>query len=707
LRERWERIQQFDDNFCTREESADEIQRKMSAMPENMAGNVLISQTELKIEEFHDRGGLGDVYRAHDMESTREVAVKLLRVDRQNTSNLDDFRREAQIIGGLLHPGIVSIYGTGETIDGRPFYTMPFLDRGNLRAAVTRYHRNHPAQVESSEKDFRDLVYRLVGVCKTVAYAHSRGIVHRDLKAENVLLGKYGETLVIDWGCATRVERAERFKVDGERTLQLNEVGDSSSSAGLTLRYASPEQLKGNQPVGPESDIYSLGSILYLLLTGQSPLEHEADEQIRRRVLSGAIEPPESVKPKVPHRLSAICSKAMSVMPENRYETAMDMAEDLERYLSDETVSVCKDSLGIRLARRVRRNRTASLFLLATLLVASAVLSLAFAGQSYFASLAKETASERLELAATMAGDLGGFEIDRRLQLLEKEAMNFDLIAAMQALQDDAPDSELWELRVKNLVHQFRGEVESSGVKLESMFLTNATGTQIARAPVSQSIGKNFAFRHYFHGLKQDLDPASPESQENPPPASALPIVSNAYVSTNTDSTGQYPIKTAFTVAVMGKDSKGNPQVLGRLGMSMKINDLAIFDRLKSLSVDAVLIETRDYDWGSGQATGLVLDRIDNSEESVGIPTSPLASGSKQTMKDVKDAMPRLATESVTEVVTSSRQSRGAFVIPSFFDPQINSKPQEAACARIQFPYRSNAETGWTVIFIDAAEEPE
>ena len=676
----------------------------MSAMPEHMAGQMLVSQTELRIEDFHDRGGLGDVYRALDTESNREVAVKLLRIDRQSPSNQEDFKRESQIIGGLLHPGIVSIYSTGETIDGRPFYTMPFIDRGNLRSAITRYHSKHPTRVVGSEKDFRDLLYRLVSVCKTVAYAHSRGIVHRDLKAENVLLGKYGETLVIDWGCATRVERADRFKVFGERTLQLREVGDSSSSGGLTLRYASPEQLRGNGPVGPESDIYSLGAVLYLLLTGESPLEHLPDDQVRRRVLSGSIDPPKAVKPKVPDRLAAVCAKAMSAETGDRYETALDLADDLERYLSDEPVSVCRDYLGMRLARIVRRNRTASLILLCTLLVASLVLSLAFAGQSYFASLAKTSASERLKLAATLAGNLGGFEIDRRISLLEKEASNHELVDAMLAIQSDPGNTALRD-RIQNLIYQFHFEIESSGVTLESMFITDDKGTQIARAPVSNSIGKNFAYRHYFHGLKQDFDPDSADFLDNPPSVSAVPIVSNAYVSTNKDSDGNYPIKTAFTVPVVQNDADGNSQVLGRLGMSMKINDLEVFEGLASLEVDAVLIETRDYDWGTGQATGLILDRISNAAKDVAVATSPEAAGSEQPLDEVKDAMPRLAADSVLRILDEANRVDEAFLIRSFSDPQISQQTKEAACARIALPYRANLKSGWTVIFIDSAEE--
>ncbi len=703
LKERWERLSRFDDRFGTRRESTAEVASKLSAMPEHFAGQRLVTQAELHVEQFHDRGGLGDVYRATEGELQREVAVKILRSDRQLPANLDDFKRESQIIGGLAHPGIVSIHGVGETMDGRPFYSMPFVDRGNLRAAVSGYHRKHRERVVENDKEFRDLVYRLVSVCNTIAYAHSRGIVHRDLKTENILLGKYGETFVIDWGCATRVDRDDRFKMQGEQTLQLRGVDDSNATGGLTLRYASPEQLHGRKSVGPESDIYSLGAMLYLLLSGESPLEQVPDEQVRRMVMSGGVPTCDAVKAGVPRRLNAICRKAMSVEPADRYATALDMAEDLERYLSDETVSVCKDSWGLRMTRVVRRNRTASMVLLGTLLAASLLLALAFAGQSVFARRAEASAQQRLRMAATLASNIGGLEIDRRISLLEREAANPMLVESLVAIEAEAANRDLWD-RPQNLLYEFRDELAAAGVQLESMFLTDARGVQIARAPKSSSIGKSFAFRHYFHGLKQDLDPSSPEYLRNPPSPATGPVVSNAYVSSNTDRNGKHPIKTSFTVPVrLVVDRQGSQRVLGRLGMSLKINDLAVFKRLEELTVDALLIETRDYDWGTGQATGLILDRIHSDNRGFAVPENADLGTDDAAENEVKDSMPRLATSTIDALLGTMRESGEASLIPDFYDPRISLRARDAACAPLAIPYREDLQTGWTVLFIESA----
>jgi eukaryotic-like serine/threonine-protein kinase len=715
LKERWQRLLRFEQQFGvdnsanlansdsepTRRESTGEIQKKLSMMSESRQGERFVLQSEIHLDQFHDRGGLGDVYRGHESELEREVAIKLLRADRQGQAHRDDFRRESHIIGRMNHPGIVSILGAGETIDGRPFYTMPFLDGGNLRSRTTAYHVEHPTRLDADAKEFRDLIYRLASVCKTVAYAHSRSIVHRDLKAENILLGKYGETLVIDWGCAVKVERDPRFNVFWERTIQL--PGTASNSAnGLTLRYASPEQLHGGQPIGPESDIYSLGAILYLILSGQSPLQNTPDDKIRKRVLDGDIPTVEGLKSGVPKSLAAVCRKAMAVRPAERYLHALEMAEDLERYLSDEPVSVLPDTASSRISRIVRRNRTASIALFGVLVIASSLLAIAFAGQSMFARQATASAQQRLSLAANLAASVGGFEINRRFALLEREAEQPNLVAAMQAIAAQPNDRSLWE-KPQAILWEFRDELMRADIKHESVFLMDARGVQVARAMKSDSIGKNFAYRQYFHGQRQDLDPDSAEYQTAPPEPSSGPIISTAYVSTSEDQqTGEHPIKTAFAVAIMGEDADGRRRVLGRLGMSLKINDLSIFDPLEDLSLGAVLIETRNYQWGSGTARGLVLDQFNTQQSSRA--TAPISAVADDVPSEaaVKDAMPRLSNESLESFVRNPGGQ--AQLLPGFYDPQVSRYRRDAAYARLRIPYRNDLTTGWTVLFIESGQ---
>lgn len=709
LRRRWAALSHFDDHFRTRAESAEEVERKLSVQPGQAVGARLVMQTELHLNEFHDCGGLGEVYEATDQSLTRRLAVKLLRGDRRLPANLEDFKREAHIIGLLNHPGIVSIVGSGETIDGRPFYAMPFVDRGNLWSSAAAYHTRHPQRINDADKEFRDLIYRLANVCKTIAYAHSRSIVHRDLKPENIMLGKYGETLVIDWGCATRVMRDARFKMPGEQTLQLKGINDSTSSGGMTLRYASPEQLHGGKTVGPESDIYSLGAILYRLLTGKSPYENIPNDQVRAHSMAGKLEPAESVKGGIPRTLAAICRKAMAVNPSDRYETALAMAEDLERYLSDASVSVCRASLGTRMARFVRRNRTASALVLGILLISTAALLVALAGQSVFALKAKTSARERLRLAATMAANIGGFEIDRRITLLEHEAQSPQLISLMETIAAEPDNRALWE-QTQILLYEFEDLLAQSGVEVESMFLNDIRGTQIARVAKTDSIGENFAYRNYFHGLPEDLDPQSPEYLAQPPGPAAGVVVSNAYVSTNQDKDGQFPIKTAFSVPVVSVSTAQGKRVVGRLGMSVRVNDLGIFQGLANLSADACLVEMREYDWGTGTARGLILDRKSERAPTFSVPARANGAGvphqSPVGEDQVKDSMPRLSPNAIEPVLAVTESRSDANLIPGFEDAHASLPSQEAACAAVRLPYREGIQTGWAVIFYEIAEAP-
>ncbi len=709
LRKRWAALSHRDDRFHTQPESPEEIEQKLAAMPGQAVGSRLVMQTELHLQDFHDCGGLGEVYEATDQGLSRRLAVKLLRHDRKLPANLEDFRREAQIIGLLNHPGIVSIVGWGETFEGRPFYAMPFVDRGNLLSSAAAYHAKNPTRIDDGDKEFRDLIYRLASVCKTIAYAHSRSIVHRDLKPENVMLGKYGETLVIDWGCATRVNRDARFKMPGEQTLQLKGINDSTSSGGMTLRYASPEQLHGGKSVGPESDIYSLGAILYRLLSGKSPYENIPNDQVRGLSMAGKFDPPETLKAGIPKPLAAICRKAMSVAPEDRYLTAMAMADDLERYLSDVSVSVCRTSVGTKMARIVRRNRTASAMLLGMLLLGTGLLTIALAGQSVFALKAKTSARERLRLAATMAANIGGFEIDRRINLLEHEAQSPQLVSLMTSIADAPDDRSLWG-NSQNLMYEFEDLLTQSGVEVESMFLNNARGTQVARVPKSESIGEDFAYRNYFHGLAEDLDPTSDDYAAHPPgPAPGL-VISNAYVSTNRDKQGQYPIKTAFSVAVVATDAVGAKRVVGRLGMSVRVNDLGIFQGLSNLSADACLVEMRDYGWGSETARGLILDRKSSDDQTFSVPGQTSSDGSNTSRHatsedEVQDSMPRLSPRSIEHVLSVVESRSEANLITGFLDSQINQTRQEAACAAVRLPYRDGIQTGWAVLFYEAVDD--
>jgi serine/threonine protein kinase len=174
------------------------------------------------------------------------------------------FVLEAEITGGLEHPGIVPVYGLGSYADGRPFYAMRFIKGDSLKDTIERFHASGRTERDPGARTvaFRELLGRFIDVCNAIAYAHSRGVLHRDLKPGNIMLGKYGETLVVDWGLAKRVDRAAAAEEQPLRPSATSASTETVAGAALgTPQVMSPEQAAGRLDLlGPASDVYSLGN---------------------------------------------------------------------------------------------------------------------------------------------------------------------------------------------------------------------------------------------------------------------------------------------------------------------------------------------------------------------------------------------------------------------------------------------------------------
>jgi eukaryotic-like serine/threonine-protein kinase len=160
----------------------------------------------------HAKGGLGEVCVAYDSEVNREVALKVIQAKfADDPDSQARFLLEAEVAGGLEHPGIVPVYGLGKYQDGRPFYAMRFIRGERLQQAIERFHRSSDTEEDPRERaiEFRKLLRRFIDVCNAIDYAHSRGVLNRDIKPNNIMLGGHGETLVVDWGLAKWTGRAE------------------------------------------------------------------------------------------------------------------------------------------------------------------------------------------------------------------------------------------------------------------------------------------------------------------------------------------------------------------------------------------------------------------------------------------------------------------------------------------------------------------
>ncbi len=323
----------------------------------------------------HARGGLGAVFVALDEELHREVALKqILDKHAGDPVSRARFLLEAEITGSLEHPGIVPVYGMGTYANGRPFYAMRFIKGDSLKEAIDRFHGEagrvsagrHSAESRGADATplaFRRLLRRFHDVCNAIDYAHSRGVLHRDIKPGNVIVGAYGETLVVDWGLAKATGQTDPGEASGEQPLAPSSASGSAETlpgrALGTPSYMSPEQAEGDlEHLGPRSDVYSLGATLYYLLTGRPPFEGELGA-VLSAVKRGEFTQPRQVDATVDQALEAICLKAMALRPAERYASPKALADDLERWMADEPVSAWREPLSRRGRRWAKRHRTA------------------------------------------------------------------------------------------------------------------------------------------------------------------------------------------------------------------------------------------------------------------------------------------------------------------------------------------------------------
>ena len=423
--------------------SADRADDDSNATRVQLSGRSAAAGPRFRVLRFHARGGLGQVSVARDEELHRDVALKEIQ-DRyaDDPGSRSRFLVEAEITGNLEHPGIIPVYGLGHYDDGRPFYAMRFIKGDSLKDAIAQYH----AGSERGEPilALQKLLRRFLDVCYAMAYAHSRGVLHRDLKPQNILLGPYGETLVVDWGLAKPIGRAEGSAATAEGTWRPESGGGAyATRAGEYLgtpAYMSPEQAAGDLGrLGQASDVYGLGATLYCLLTGRAPFEDRDVDLVLEKVGRGEFAPPRAVIRATDPALEAICLRAMALRPEDRYGSPRALADDLERWLAGEPVSAWREPWTLRARRWAAKHRP--LVASATTAMVLALVATAWGWSRAQIEEARENARGASLVQAILAANIE--EVSSLVDQLEIYRRWADpaLAQVLESKPDDSPES--------------------------------------------------------------------------------------------------------------------------------------------------------------------------------------------------------------------------------------------------------------------------
>jgi tRNA A-37 threonylcarbamoyl transferase component Bud32 len=262
------------------------------------------------LTRLHARGGIGQVWLAHDEGIGRDVALKELRPDHGDSpAATARFLEEAKVTGQLEHPGIVPVYELVQPRKGQPCYAMRFVGARTLADAIKDYHRKRLAG-GVGPLDLRQVLTAYVGVCNAVAYAHSRGVLHRDLKPQNVALGDFGEVLVLDWGLAKVVGKQEDPTSLLPVSLGQEDARDQTRQGQVlgTPAYMAPEQAQGRLDLTDKrSDVYGLGAVLYQILTGEPPFSGADTPEILKHIVQEPLVPPRQRVAATPLALQAVC----------------------------------------------------------------------------------------------------------------------------------------------------------------------------------------------------------------------------------------------------------------------------------------------------------------------------------------------------------------------------------------------------------------
>ncbi len=382
------------------------------------------------LKKFHAKGGMGEIWLAEDTDLGRQVALKRMLRGKQS----QQFLRKAQVTGQLEHPGVIPIHELSVDERGAPYYVMKFVHGKTLKEVIADYHAARDTGTPR-EVQRLSLLNIFLGLCQTVAYAHSRNVIHRDIKPDNVMVGAYGETLVLDWGLAKVIGTPDVEAA--EPALQLQPSDDARATMAGAIKgspyYFSPEVAEGLiEEVDKISDVYLLGGTLYEILTGNTPRTANTVLELIVLAKTSVPRPPRQLDATIPKPLQAICVKALRTRRKTVINRPRLLPRTCSAYLAGEPVSAYQENLWERTWRWLKRHRV---------LLARTAAGVLFAGMALTAYLLIRDAELRSQEAERVALELKAQERARQevssFRDLAEEARFY--AASAGALTDDAP----------------------------------------------------------------------------------------------------------------------------------------------------------------------------------------------------------------------------------------------------------------------------
>lgn len=490
---------------------------------------------EYELLELLGQGGMGQVWRARQASLGRVVALKTVRPDRVTPETLDFFAREARAGGRLSHPGIVAVHAHGGD-RGVAWIAMELVeDARTLREhAESRAHAN--ASASEHHRELADLVLR---VARALEEAHASGVIHRDVKPQNILVDREGAPRVTDFGLARIVDETA-----------LSVAGDVAG----TYSYMSPEQVRGaGASVDHRTDVFSLGVVLYELLTSRRPFEGDTVHQVTRQILEEDPPPPHRVRSRVPRDLSTICLRCLEKNPDRRYATMAELAEDLERFLAHEPIHARPPSGLRRAALWARRNPTRATALIAGLALLGVTSGFVVELRREIASVKRLSALHEYTALIERAGELWPAHPDRLEELRDWERRARALVAErevhvakLRAIEargtlDEAgalrfPDTEQglsdawWAASLRTLVDSIDGLLDprSGLLSAESEAVSREHGWSIPRRiRFAERLAAGFEPGGEWHEAWADVIPRVSEAHRElvlPPQMGLVPI---------------------------------------------------------------------------------------------------------------------------------------------------------------------------------------